>query len=104
MGINVSHGSNQWGEERRSATSVANLGKHLAHVLTSRDWDVVADLFDGTFADQEDIPPAEARRIAAVLYKAADHRLMPSDWGSDARLFADAANRAATAGQNWRWR
>ncbi|WP_329623398.1 hypothetical protein OG357_25705 [Streptomyces sp. NBC_01255] len=104
MGINVSHGSNQWGEERRSATSVANLGKHLAHVLTSRDWDVVADLFDGTFRDEEYVPPAEARQIAAVLYKAADHRLMPSDWGSDARLFADAAARAATAGQSWHWR
>lgn len=103
MGIAVSHGSNRNGEESRSALTVANLGKQLAHVLPSRDWRVLAPFFDGRFADQAHIPPATARAMAQALRKASDHKLMPPDWASDARLFANAADRAATAGEPWHW-
>ncbi len=103
MGINVSHGSNQRGEERRSALTIANLGKHLAHVLPSRDWAVLAPYFDGRFSGEAHIPPATAREMAQALNQAVGHRLMPAEWAAEARLFANAAHRAATAGQSWHW-
>lgn len=103
MGINVSHGSDLYGEERRSATTVGNLGKHLAHVLPGADWRQVAYLFDGSFRDVAEVEPGEARQVAVILRRAADDWLMPRPWEKEARLFADAADRAADAGEPWVW-
>ncbi|MFL4904834.1 hypothetical protein ACJ6WF_17005 [Streptomyces sp. MMS24-I2-30] len=87
----------------RSALTISNLGRHLAHTLTSREWREVAHLFDGTFADTASIPPNEANRIGDLLHNAANHRLMPSDWGSLAAEIGTAAYAAARTGQNWEW-
>lgn len=100
MGISISHG----GPARPpSATTIGNLGQQLAHVLSSREWREIADLFDGRLADVASIPPGEAGRIGDLLHKAARTRLMPADWGSLAIEIGDAAHRAACAGQNWEW-
>ncbi|MER7794876.1 hypothetical protein [Streptomyces sp. NPDC097640] len=103
MGINVSHGANQYGEERRSATTIANLGKQLAHVLPSGDWRTIAFLFDGKVRCPLAVPPRKALKIAGVLQRAAVNPLMPRDWAEDAQAFATAARRAATARQPWEW-
>lgn len=103
MGINVSHGSNRWGEERRSATSIANLGKHLAHVLPARDWRNVAFLFDGQVRCPVAVPPSQSLKVAGVLQRAATDPLMPRDWAEDAQAFATAARRASQARQPWEW-
>jgi hypothetical protein len=101
MGISISHG----GPARPpSATVIGNLGQHLAHVLSAREWREISDLFGGRFADVASIPPHEAGRIGDLLHKAARHRLMDREWGSLAVEIGDAARRAARAGQNWEWR
>ncbi|MGW7469543.1 DUF7739 domain-containing protein [Streptomyces xantholiticus] len=103
MGINVSHGSDLYGEERRSATTIHNLGKHLANVLPSGDWAAIRDLFDGSVSTPVTIEPGRARVIAAILRRGAAEWRMPRDWEQEAGLFADAADRAADAGQPWTW-
>lgn len=103
MGINISHGSNPYGEERRSATTIANLGKHLANVLPSGDWRQIADLFYGRFRGSASILPQRAGQVASILGRAAGHRLMPGEWADDARLIGEAAGRAHRARQPWTW-
>lgn len=99
MGISISHGV----QNTRSATTIGNLGQHLAHALTSREWREVSDLFDGSLRTPVSIPPAEAGRVAAILHGAADLRAMEPGWGELAAELGDAAQRAALAGQNWEW-
>lgn len=104
MGWNISHGTDQYGQMRRSYTSMLNLGKQIAHVLPGRDWRKVKHLFDRRSGDPFTVPAAEAGRIAEILRKAANHQRMPADWASDTTILADAASNAATTGQNWEWR
>ncbi|MYR84074.1 hypothetical protein GTY41_03725 [Streptomyces sp. SID685] len=87
-----------------SATAIGNLGKHLAHTLSSSEWREIADLFDGTFADVASIPPRDAARIGDLLHKAAGHRLMPGEWRTLAAEMGTAAQQTARAGRNWEWR
>ena len=104
MGWNISHGANANSEFRRSYTSMSNLAQHLAHVLTASDWQSIVYLFNRRDSDPFTVAPAEARRVAQVLRRAAAHRLMPGDWGATADELADTADRAASADQPWTWR
>lgn len=99
MGISISHGV----PSTRSATTIALLGKQLAHALTSSEWREIDDLFGGRFSDVASIPPHEAGRIGDLLHKAASHRVMDPEWGELATLLGHAAKRAARACQNWEW-
>jgi len=99
MGISISHGV----PSTRSATTIANLGQHLAHTLTSSEWREIAHLFDGRLYTPVSTPPAEAGRIGDLLHKATRHRAMDREWAQLATLLGDAANRAARAGQTWEW-
>ncbi|MGW0920112.1 DUF7739 domain-containing protein [Streptomyces sp. NPDC002755] len=99
MGIFISHGV----PSTRSATTISNLGQHLAHALTGSEWREVAYLFDGHLSVPVDTPPAQAGRIGQLLTKAANSRAMNAQWGELARLLADSASRAAAAGQTWEW-
>ncbi|MER6350631.1 hypothetical protein ABT186_01945 [Streptomyces sp. NPDC001634] len=99
MGISISHGA----KGPKSALTISNLGQQLAHVLTASEWREINDLFGGGFADIARIPPTEAERIGDLLHKAARHRLMPTNWADLATDIGDAAHRAATARQNWKW-
>jgi hypothetical protein len=103
MGINVSHGSDLYGEERRSATTIHNLGKHLCNVLPSGEWTAIRHLFDGSVRTPLSVVPDEARVIAAILRCGAAEWRMPRDWEKEANLFADAADRAAAANELWTW-
>jgi hypothetical protein len=81
------------------------LGRHLAHILPSRDWQVLvhARVF------QEDLPGAvfflehSPAQIAAALRAALDHRLMPRTFVALTRQLADAADRATAARETWCW-
>ncbi|WP_055693407.1 hypothetical protein [Streptomyces prasinopilosus] len=99
MAIRISHGV----RGSRSSLTIANLGQHLAHTLTSSEWREISYLFDGRFADIALIPPREAGRIGDLMEKAAGTRSMSPEWGELAAELADAAHRAARAGQNWEW-
>lgn len=99
MGIRISHSTGQ----SRSALTISNLGEQLAYVLPARDWRQISHLFGGSFSDVAEIPHREAGKIAAILRKAARHRLMPANWADLARIFADAADRAHRARQAWTW-
>ncbi|WP_030757318.1 hypothetical protein [Streptomyces sp. NRRL F-5135] len=100
MGISISHGM----PSTRSATTIANLGQHLAHALTSSEWREIAYLFDARRLDVPvSTPPAKAARVSSLLTKAATHRSMDPDWAQLATLLADSAQRAARAGETWEW-
>ncbi|MFJ6729400.1 hypothetical protein ACIQPQ_31310 [Streptomyces sp. NPDC091281] len=99
MGVSISHGV----PSTRSATTIANLGQHLAHVLSGSEWREVSGLFDGRLYTPVFTPPAQAARIAVLLAKAARSQAMDPEWAQLANLLAGAAERAARAGQNWEW-
>lgn len=99
MGISISHGV----PSTRSATTIANLGQHLAHALTGSEWREVAYLFDGKLYTPVHTPPAQAGRVAALLAKAAHSRAMDREWAQLATLLGGAADRAARAGEAWVW-
>lgn len=104
MGWNISHGTNQNGEMRRSYTSMDNLGQQLAHVLSARDWRILKPLFARRSADPFTISPRDAGRMAGVLHAAARNPLLPTDWSLTAVELADSAQNAAAARQSWEWR
>lgn len=104
MGMHISHGTNQYGQIYRPYTGIAELGRDLAYVPPSRDWRTVRYLFDGKRkSDDELVSPATARKIAAILRKAADDPKISPDGAKDAREFATAAEYAARLGEPWTW-
>ncbi|MFB6805453.1 hypothetical protein [Streptomyces sp. NPDC056387] len=103
MGLNISHGSNQWGQERLSYTSVAVMGEQIAYVVSSRDWRTVRHLFSGRLPDDYLINPKDAGKIADIFAKAASDRRMPRDWADTIRRWAAAGYRAFQAGEHWSW-
>lgn len=99
MGISISHGV----PSTRSALTIENLGKHLAHTLSSSEWREIAHLFDGRLYTPVYTPPRQAGRVAELLFKAARSRTMDREWAQLANLIAASAQRASTASQNWEW-
>lgn len=99
MGISISHGV----PSTRSAATIENLGKQLAHALTSREWREISSLFDGRLYTPIHTPPAEAARIGDLLLKAANSRVMDPEWVQLATLIGGAAHRAARSGEAWIW-
>ncbi|MHA4819474.1 DUF7739 domain-containing protein [Streptomyces aculeolatus] len=104
MGRNISHGTNPDGEIRRSYTTIGNLADQVAHVLPAADWRRLQPILKHGSGDPFDVPPHLAASTAALLRKAADHRLMPDDWAEEARELAAAADQAAGRGEMWSWR
>lgn len=104
MGWNISHGSDPNGQERRSATTISNLGQHLENCLSGTSWRRIRYLFGRTTGDPIRVHPSEARKIATILDVAASNPRMPAEWADLARLLADSADRAHQAGETWEWR
>lgn len=103
MGWNISHGTNQYGEMRRSCTTMDNLGKQLSHVLPARTWRTLKPLFARRSGDPFTVSPRDAGRMADALRAAARNQLLPTDWSLTAVELAEAAARAAAARQPWEW-
>lgn len=99
MGISISHGA----PGPKSATTIGNLGQHLAHTLTASEWREIAHLFDGHLRAPIYTPPVQAGHVGGLLHKAAASRAMSPEWGQLATLLGNSAQRAARAGQNWEW-
>jgi hypothetical protein len=100
MAILISHTPDG---DTRSALTLTNLGKHLAHVLTAAEWAELVHLFGPALNPPHALTPTTARRIGNLLHQAAGHRLMPHDWGTLAQTLGDAAERAARTGEQWTW-
>ncbi|MFB6955370.1 hypothetical protein ACFCXP_37635 [Streptomyces niveus] len=99
MGIDISHGV----RGSRSATTIANLGSQLAHVLPSREWNTLRPYFGGRVRCPVSIPPIEARTIGQLLLLAGRDPRMPGEWQKLALILCDSAHRAYNAGENWEW-
>lgn len=97
----ISHANHHGGAIVHTATSMRDLSQQVAHVLPAGDWRVVAYLFKQR--NKFMIPAREAGKAARILGKAASHHLMPPSVGGDVALLADAAGRAASAGEPWEW-
>ncbi|NXY98802.1 hypothetical protein HYE82_31370 [Streptomyces sp. BR123] len=104
MGVNISHGSNQWGQERLSYTSVEEMGEQVRRAVSRWDWHKVSHLFDERRPDILYIDPKQVGEIADILAKAAKHRKMPPGWADTVRRWAAAGYRAWQAGEPWSWR
>jgi hypothetical protein len=103
MGWNISHGTNRYGQVRRSYTTIGNLARQLAHTLPAADWRTISYLFNRPTGEPFTVSADDAGVAADVLRLAADHYLMPADWAAEAREIADAADRAASSGDSWKW-
>lgn len=99
MGISISHGV----PSTRSATTIANLGQHLAHALNGSEWREISHLFDGRLSIPVSTPPTQAGRIATLLTKAVRSRAMDPEWGRLATLLAGSAQWAAASNETWEW-
>ncbi|MCQ6249269.1 DUF7739 domain-containing protein [Streptomyces malaysiensis] len=104
MAWTISHGTITYETIEPSYTTIATLGQHLAHTLPGDKWALLREVFDPhARCDRASFSPAYAVRMAAALEQAAAHRLMPRDWGELATRLAEAARRAAAAGDWWVW-
>ncbi|MFF4574858.1 hypothetical protein [Streptomyces sp. NPDC001410] len=102
--VTISHGSDLYGEERRSVQQIAALVKQLSQLLPATDWAHIRDPFDAALrGEKAEVEPGHARQIAIVLRRAAADWLMPTRFEREALLFAEAADRAAGAGEPWEW-
>lgn len=100
MGVRFSHCD----AGTRSATTMANMARHLTHSLSSRDWRTIEPFFGPRFPQCADIPPRQAWEIGDILIKAAGHPLMSAEWIDLIREIGHGAKRAAAAGEMWEWR
>lgn len=103
MGWNISHGTNTYGEIRRSYGTVANLTDHLLDVAAPGDGTLLRPVFRRFDGSPFDISPTKAAAIAAALERCAAHPKMPAEWAQEATEFATAARTAATANEPWHW-
>ncbi|WP_330435514.1 hypothetical protein OIC43_31000 [Streptomyces sp. NBC_00825] len=103
MGWTISHGTPTGAPTTRSYNWIGTVAENLANALTSRDWALLRPVFNRGSGDPFDISPDGARTTAALLRQAAESGLMTPETAKDARLLADAADRAATVGHLWQW-
>ncbi|WP_037918685.1 DUF7739 domain-containing protein [Actinacidiphila yeochonensis] len=105
--IITSHGGDFFGQDRHSASVLTDLGEALSWMYIVRDASadvlVAALRAAPTVAAEQSISPAAAGGCAALLLKAARDKAMPTKLAAAARLLADAATRAAAAGEPWTW-
>lgn len=104
MGWNISHGTNEHGEMRRSYTTVHNIAQHVANALSGAEWQRLRPLLQRKDGHPFEVPPHVAAASAELLRKAAASPVMPREWAAEAQEMAEAANRAAARGELWMWR
>ncbi|MEU0112009.1 hypothetical protein ABZ313_42620 [Streptomyces sp. NPDC006251] len=99
----ISHGTREGGPYYCSYHSMNTLARHLAHVLPAKDWRRIHRLFRRPAGLPVGVHHVEASYIADILYKAANHRLMPDTSAAVAHDLADTAGRAAGTIEPWTW-
>nr|WP_011265211.1 hypothetical protein [Streptomyces sp. F11]AAX51316.1 unknown [Streptomyces sp. F11] len=98
----VSHGADFFGQDRHPLKLLASLAGYAEGCL-SRDERGPLVLLLTNPEDGGAMPPSQAGEIAQLLLKLARHRFVKAGAAAHARALADAAARAAEAGEPWEW-
>ncbi|MDF3141053.1 MULTISPECIES: hypothetical protein [unclassified Streptomyces] len=99
----ISHGTREGGQFSCAYSSMATLAQHLAHVLSAAEWRSIRRLFCRPPGAPIRVHPVDASRIADLLFKASNHKLMPDVWAVMAYDLAMTAGRAAGSREPWTW-
>ncbi|MFI9429127.1 hypothetical protein ACIG54_37035 [Streptomyces achromogenes] len=99
----VSHGADFFGEDRHPLKVLAALAGYAEGCLPSAERGPLVDLLRDPGVGGT-IPAAKVPDVAQLLLRLARHRFVKASAAAHARALADAAGRAAAAGDQWVWR
>ncbi|WP_217562222.1 hypothetical protein [Streptomyces sp. GbtcB6] len=99
----VSHGADFFGEDRHPLKVLASIAGYAEGCLSATARRPLVDLLKDP-GEGGAIPPDKAVAVAELLMKIARHRWTKAPAAAHARALADAADRAAEAGEPWEWR
>lgn len=100
----VSHGADFFGQDRYSLRALASLAGYAEGCLPYAERDSLVQLLKEPGPEGCLIPAAEVAGVAQLLLRLARHRFVKGPAAGVARALADAAARAAAAGDPWDWR
>ncbi|MEU8967031.1 hypothetical protein AB0C89_35780 [Streptomyces sp. NPDC048491] len=98
----TSHGSDFFGEDRHTLKSLTSLAGYAEGCLLYDERGPVVLLLSSP-GDGGTMTPKQAAEVAEPLLKLARHRFVRPQESRVARALADAATRAADAGEPWQW-
>jgi hypothetical protein len=100
----VSHGADFFGQDRHALKSLVSLAPYAASAFSWNDQKLVAPLVQALEnPTARTIPASEAAVLAEQLLKVSRNRHIKPAVAGLARALADAAARAADAGEPWEW-
>ncbi|MFC8223937.1 hypothetical protein ACFUTY_37935 [Streptomyces sp. NPDC057362] len=99
----TSHGADFFGEDRHPLKSLTSLAGYAEGCL-SRDERGPVVLLLASPGEGGTMTASQAAEVGALLLKLARHRFVRAKEAAVARALADAAVRAADAGEPWEWR
>jgi hypothetical protein len=99
----TSHGADFFGEDRHSLRQLYEIRQYVRGVGSAERNEPLVQLLDAAGAHPQEIPPATAADYGQLLRLVARSRFTPKKVAAAAALLADAADRAAAAGESWIW-
>jgi hypothetical protein len=99
----TSHGADFFGEDRHPLKALVSLAGYAEGCL-SRDERGPVVLLLSNPGEGGTMSASQAAEVAKLLLKLARHRFVRAKESAVARALADAAERAAAAGEPWEWR
>ncbi|MEU9349161.1 hypothetical protein AB0D74_48990 [Streptomyces sp. NPDC048278] len=100
----ISHGSDFFGQDRHSLKSLISLAPYASNAFSWNDQKAVAPLVQALEnPTARTIPAEDAAVFSEQLLKVSRSRHLKPAVASLARALADAAARAADAGEPWEW-
>lgn len=100
----VSHGADFFGQDRYSLKALASLAPYASNAFSYNDRKVVAPLVQALEnPTARTIPASESAVFSEQLLKVSRSRHLKPAVAGLARALADAAARAADAGEPWEW-
>ncbi|MFF5379448.1 DUF7739 domain-containing protein [[Kitasatospora] papulosa] len=99
----VSHDADFFGEDRHPLKALASLAGYAEGCLPHDERGPVVLLLTNP-GEGGTVTPSQAAEIAVLLLRLARHRFVQTKASAIARALADAATRAAEAGEPWEWR
>lgn len=98
----TTHGGDFFGQDHHQVRELTSLAGYVCGVLPTADRAQLVHLLEHA-ADGQTIAPATAAVLAEQLLRVSRHKFLPPKASATARALADAAARAATAGEPWEW-
>ncbi|NEC40138.1 hypothetical protein [Streptomyces rubrogriseus] len=98
----TSHGADFFGEDRHPLKSLTSLAGYAEGCLSRDERGPVVLLLTNP-GEGGTMTPSQAAEVGALLHKLARHRFVRAKESAVARALADAAARAAAAGEPWEW-